>query len=49
MMSKYTPEVVKEICNYIKAGNTHKDSATLSGIADSTFYDWQNEFGPSEY
>lgn len=40
---KYSPEMVQEICKYLRAGNSQKDSALLAGLAVSTFYDWQRE------
>lgn len=42
--SKYTPEIVKEICDYIKAGNTAIDACLLSNISKATFYGWQQQF-----
>lgn len=36
--SKYTPELIKEIANYIREGNTQEDSARMGGINVSTFY-----------
>lgn len=40
---KYTTETVAEICKWLRAGNSQKDSAILSGLPESTFYDWQRE------
>ena len=38
---KYSQEITEEICKYLRAGNSQKDSAILSGITEETFYDWQ--------
>ena len=37
---KYSSEIVKEIANYIRAGNSQHDSAILAGINPDTFYSW---------
>ena len=42
-MSKYTPEIVEEICGYIESGLNQKDAATLAGISTSTFHEWDNK------
>lgn len=44
--SKYTPELIKEICEAIKEGSTQDDAARIAGIAVSTFYAYmkQSEF-----
>lgn len=41
-MAKYSKRVVSEICGYIEEGLYQKDAALLSGISESTFYEWQN-------
>jgi len=41
-MAKYCPEIVEEICGYLKEGLTQKDSATLAGINNDTLHDWIN-------
>ncbi len=40
---KYSPEIVKEICDYIQGGSSNIDSATMSGISEDTFYEWKKE------
>src|SRR3990167_4887970 len=42
-MVKYSKEIVDELCKYVRAGNTHLDSAILSGISEETFYKWKRE------
>lgn len=49
-MSKYSPKITNEICGYIKEGLYQKDAAMLSGISESTFYEWlstKSEFSES--
>lgn len=41
--SKYTPEMVEEICKWIRLGNSNKDAATIAGVCEETFYSWQKE------
>ena len=40
---KYSKVVLKEIIKYMEEGASNKDAATLAGIGESTFYDWQQE------
>jgi len=40
-MTKYSPEMVEEICKWLKEGNSQKDAATLAGISEATFYEWK--------
>jgi hypothetical protein len=40
---KYNSEIIKEICNYIKAGNSQADSAALCDISEKTFYEWMKK------
>ena len=40
---KYTPQVVEQICNLLKGGNTRKTSAIASGVGEDTFYRWMRE------
>ena len=40
---KYSDEIVKEICKYIRAGNSHIDAAGLVDIDESTFYRWREK------
>ena len=37
---KYNEGIVQEIIKNINAGATNKDAAIMSGIAESTFYEW---------
>ena len=41
---KYSKELIDEICRNIENGVLNKDAAQLSGIGESTFYDWLKEF-----
>ncbi len=41
--SKFTYETVDKICNFLRAGNTNKAAAICSGVAEPTFYDWQQK------
>lgn len=45
---KYSTEKIDEICNFIRAGNTHRDAALLSDITESTFYEWAKDSEFSE-
>lgn len=38
---KYSKEITDEICSYLSAGNTQRDSAALAGISEETYYTWQ--------
>lgn len=38
--SKITPEITKEIADYIRAGNYPETAAELAGISKRTFYYW---------
>jgi hypothetical protein len=40
-MSKYTPEIIVEICGYLESGLNQKDAQTLAGISKSTFHEWE--------
>jgi hypothetical protein len=40
---KITKERIKDICDAIRAGQTKKDAAIYSGIAEGTFYKWLSE------
>jgi DNA-binding XRE family transcriptional regulator len=42
-MAKYSKELTEEICKWLRAGNTQKDSAKLAGISEETYYTWQKE------
>ena len=48
-MSKYTPEIVKEICKYISEGLTQKDAAILADISDDTFHRWLKDADKTEF
>lgn len=47
-MAKYNPDIVDEICKYLRAGNSQKDSALLAGISEDTFYEWMKKSEFSE-
>ena len=38
---KYSPEITQEICKYLRAGNTQRDSSKLAGISEETYYTWK--------
>lgn len=40
---KYSPEMTRRICDFLKAGNTQKTSAIASGISEETFYTWMKQ------
>ncbi len=42
-MSKYNDKIVKSICEKIENGITKKDTATLCGLDESTFFDWMKK------
>ena len=42
-MSKYTPEIIEEICGYLEKGLNQKDACILADISHQTFHRWQNE------
>ena len=42
-MAKYNDKTVDEICKYLEDGMPQKDAARLSGIDESTFYDWMKD------
>jgi hypothetical protein len=39
-MTKYSTEIVEEICEHIKEGLPQKYAAALCGISETTFYEW---------
>jgi hypothetical protein len=42
-MSKYTPEIIEEICGYIESGLNQKDAQILADISHQTFHRWLEE------
>ena len=40
---KFSPEIVKAICEHVEMGVSQKDSAALEGIAEDTFYAWMKK------
>lgn len=46
-MAKYNEETINSICRFLEDGMPQKDAAILSGIDESTFYDWMNVHKPS--
>jgi hypothetical protein len=42
-MSKYTPEIIVEICEYLESGLNQKDACILANISHQTFHRWQEE------
>jgi len=41
--TKLTPDVIEDICNWLKLGYYQEDAATMAGISTSTFYDWMKK------
>ena len=41
--TKLTPDVIEDICNWLKLGYYQEDAATMAGISASTFYDWMKK------
>lgn len=39
-MAKYNPKTVKQICTFLEEGLSQKDASRLSGISESTLYEW---------
>jgi hypothetical protein len=37
---KFCPEIVEEICKYLREGSTNKEAFLLAGISHETFYKW---------
>ena len=46
---KYSAGIVQEICKYLRAGSSQKDSAILSGIGEDTFYRWMKQKPKAEF
>lgn len=42
MNPKYSKDIVEEICNYIREGDSQKIAVKKAGIAEGTFYKWIN-------
>lgn len=42
-MAKYNSKIAKEIYSNVASGLSQKDSATLAGISEDTFYAWRKE------
>ena len=40
---KYSPEIIEEICGYLREGLKRDDACVLADIAQSTFYEWMHE------
>ena len=38
--SKYTPELVQQICEILAEGNTRRTACVLAGVSEDTFYTW---------
>ncbi len=38
--TKYSKELINEVCGYIQDGLPNKDAAELAGIGETTFYEW---------
>ena len=42
--TKLTDELSKKICAFIASGATNEDACKLTGIGESSFYDWIKRF-----
>ena len=42
-MAKYSSEMTADICKWLRAGSSQRDSAVLAGISEDTFYTWIKE------
>lgn len=38
--SKYTPELVRQICQILAEGNPRRTACVLAGVSEETFYTW---------
>jgi hypothetical protein len=38
--SKYTPELVRQICEILAEGNPRRTACVLAGVSEETFYTW---------
>ena len=41
--TKLTPDVIEDICNWLKLGYYQEDASTMAGISPSTIYDWMKK------
>lgn len=41
--TKLTPQLIEDICNWLKLGYYQEDAATMAGISTSTYYDWMKK------
>ena len=41
--TKLTPDLIQEVCNWLKLGYYQEDAATMAGISASTYYDWMKK------
>ena len=48
-VTKCTPEVIKEICNYLLIGAYVETAVVMAGVGKKTFYDWiKNSHDPEK-
>lgn len=45
---KWSPQIIKAICEHIEMGVSNKDAAALEGISEDTFYAWMKKVEFSE-
>ena len=42
--SKYTPQRVRKICDYVAKGMPYRHACAAVGIAEQTFYNWKEKY-----
>lgn len=42
--TKYSKEIIEEICKWLRAGNNITDACSLVGISRETYYEWQKVY-----
>ena len=41
--SKISPNLIEDVCNWLKLGYYQEDAAVMAGISPSTFYEWMKK------
>ena len=41
--TKLTPQLIEDICNWLKLGYYQEDAAVMAGISTSTYYEWMKK------
>jgi transposase-like protein len=42
--TKYTPETVRTICEWIERGMNYKSACALAGVSETTFWNWREKY-----